>query len=104
MLARISEASLDHPEGAVREVVFPAAGGEQSLRDVVAEHKATQAARRARVRTVLEGSLLPPLPAAAAGSAGRAGVSVQQQQLPTGDEHDRAAGPLHRPRRSGEVL
>jgi hypothetical protein len=39
-LARISEASLNRPEGAVREVVFPVAGGEQTLRDVVAEYKA----------------------------------------------------------------
>jgi uncharacterized protein DUF4158 len=36
MLARISEASLNRPEGAVREVVYPVAGGEQTLRDVVA--------------------------------------------------------------------
>jgi hypothetical protein len=56
MLARISQASLNRPEGAVRDVVFPVAGGEQTLRDVVAEYHATQAARRARVRTVLEGS------------------------------------------------
>jgi TnpA family transposase len=56
MLARISQASLNRPEGAVREVVFPVAGGEQTLRDVVAEYHATQSARRARVRTVLEGS------------------------------------------------
>lgn len=56
MLVRISQARLNRLEGAVREVVFPVAGGEQTLRDVVAEYHATQTARQARVRTVLEGS------------------------------------------------
>jgi TnpA family transposase len=40
LLLRIAEASVDHPDGRVRDVVFPAAGGEQTLHDVVRELKA----------------------------------------------------------------
>ena len=32
LLAKISQASLDRPDGAVRDVVFPVAGGAQTLR------------------------------------------------------------------------
>jgi hypothetical protein len=39
LLARIYGASLNCPEGAVREVVFPAAGGEAPLGEVVAKFK-----------------------------------------------------------------
>ncbi|MFJ9613446.1 hypothetical protein [Streptomyces noursei] len=43
LLGKIAAASLTRPEGAVREVVYPAAGGEKTLRDLVAELKATNA-------------------------------------------------------------
>jgi hypothetical protein len=56
MLARISEASLNRPGGAVCEVVYPAAGGEQTLRDVVAEHKANGPEFRRNVQVKLRSS------------------------------------------------
>ena len=40
LLGKISQASLDRPDGAVREVVFPVARGAQTLREVVAEFRA----------------------------------------------------------------
>jgi TnpA family transposase len=56
ILARISEASRNRPEGAVREVVFPVAGGEQTLRDVVAEYKANGPEFRRNVQVKLRSS------------------------------------------------
>lgn len=56
LLARISEASLNRPEGAVREVVFPVAGGEQTLREVVAESKASGPEFRRNVQVKLRAS------------------------------------------------
>lgn len=56
LLARISEASLSRPEGAVREVVFPVAGGEQILREVVAEFKAHSPEFRRNVQVKLRSS------------------------------------------------
>ncbi|MBI0375741.1 hypothetical protein JBE27_05495 [Streptomyces albiflaviniger] len=43
-LGKIAAASLGAPEGSVRDVVYPAAGGEKTLKDLVAEMKATNAA------------------------------------------------------------
>ena len=56
LLARISEASLNRPEGAVREVVFPVAGGEATLREVVAEFKASGPEFRRNVQVKLRSS------------------------------------------------
>jgi len=39
LLHRIAEASLETPDGSVREVVFPAAGGESTLADLVREYR-----------------------------------------------------------------
>ena len=55
ILFRVAEASLADPDGIVRRVVFPAAG-EATLRDLVREAKANEAAFKARVRTVLSSS------------------------------------------------
>lgn len=55
VLFRLAEAAVDHPDERVRQALYPVVG-EGTLRDLVAEAKATAAARRARVRTVLEGS------------------------------------------------
>jgi hypothetical protein len=55
VLVTVAESSLRHPDGTVREVVFRAVG-EDTLRDVVAEAKATAARRQARFRTVITGS------------------------------------------------
>ncbi|WP_326763678.1 hypothetical protein OG978_03090 [Streptomyces sp. NBC_01591] len=43
LLGKIATASLGAPEGSVREVVYPAVGGEKALKDLVAELKATNA-------------------------------------------------------------
>jgi TnpA family transposase len=55
ILFRVAQASLADPDGTVRRVVFPAAG-EATLRDLVREAKANEAAFKARVRTVLSSS------------------------------------------------
>lgn len=56
ILAQIAEASLANPTGIVAEVVFPAAGGEQTLQDVVREFRASGPAYRLRVHTRLRAS------------------------------------------------
>jgi Tn3 transposase DDE domain/Domain of unknown function (DUF4158) len=53
LLLRIAEASVDNPDGLVREVVFPAAGGEQMLHDVVRELKARGPAYQQHVYLVM---------------------------------------------------
>lgn len=55
VLYRLAGVSVAHPDGIVRDVVYPAVG-EQTLKDLVAEAKATESRRRARVRTVLASS------------------------------------------------
>ncbi|WP_207922501.1 DUF4158 domain-containing protein [Micromonospora sp. KC606] len=50
LLFRIAEAALTAPDAVVREVVFPASGGEQTLRDLVAEFKSKGPTYRARSR------------------------------------------------------
>ena len=55
LLFDIAEASLANPDGAVREVVFPVAG-EQTLRDLVRERKATGPSYRTSLRTVIRNS------------------------------------------------
>ena len=56
ILYHLAEASLDHPDEAVRDIIWPAAGGEQTLRDLVREYKATKRAYRTRVHTVMRRS------------------------------------------------
>lgn len=56
MLHRVTEAALDRPDETVRSVVFPVAGGEQTLRDVVAEFKASSPQLRKNVQVKLRGS------------------------------------------------
>jgi Domain of unknown function (DUF4158) len=56
LLFRIAEASVEQPDGRVRDVVFPAAGGEQTLRDLVREFKASGPAYRLQVHTHLRAS------------------------------------------------
>jgi hypothetical protein len=51
ILYHVAEAAVEHPDGLVREVIYPAAGGEQTLRDLVREYKATGPAYRLRVQT-----------------------------------------------------
>ena len=56
VLFHIAEASVEQPDGRVREVVFPAAGGEQKLRDLVREYKSSGPAFRFQVHTYLRAS------------------------------------------------
>ncbi len=55
ILFELADASLAHPDGVVREVVFPVAG-EQTLRDLVKEWKATGPTYRTTLRTVIRNS------------------------------------------------
>jgi hypothetical protein len=56
VLFHIAEASVEKPDGCVRDVVFPAAGGEQKLRDLVREYKSSGPAFRFQVHTYLRAS------------------------------------------------
>jgi len=55
MLFRLADATLMHPEGIVREVVFPVVN-EQTLRELVKEWHATGPLYRHRVQTVIRSS------------------------------------------------
>jgi TnpA family transposase len=56
LLFHIAEASVEHPDGVIRDVIFPAAGGEQTLRDLVREYQSTGPAYRLHVQTHLRAS------------------------------------------------
>jgi hypothetical protein len=56
LLFRIAAASVERPDGRVRDVVFPAAGGEQTLRDLVREFRSSGPAYRYQVHTHLRAS------------------------------------------------
>jgi len=56
LLARLAEASLNEPDAAVRDVVFPVAGGENVLRQVVAEARAASPEFRRNVQVRLRAS------------------------------------------------
>ncbi|MEU0720716.1 Tn3 family transposase [Streptomyces lavendulocolor] len=56
LLGKIAAASLGSPEGTVRDVVYPAAGGEKTLKDLVAELKATNAEFARSKREVFKSS------------------------------------------------
>lgn len=55
LLFRLAEAAVEHPDDTVREALFPVVT-EATLRDLVREAKANDAAFKARVRTVLRSS------------------------------------------------
>lgn len=55
ILFELADASLAQPDGVVRDVVFPVAG-EQTLRDLVREWKATGPVYRTTLRTVIRNS------------------------------------------------
>jgi hypothetical protein len=56
MLYRVAEAAVDRPDEPVRDVVFRVAGGELTLRDVVAKVKASSPRFRRNVQVKLRGS------------------------------------------------
>lgn len=55
LLFKLAEAAVDHPEGVVSKVLFPVVG-EQTLRDLVKEYKASGPAYRKVVHTVMRAS------------------------------------------------
>ena len=55
LLFQVADASLDQPDGRVRDVVFPVVG-EQTLRDLVKEWKATGPTYRTTLRTIIRNS------------------------------------------------
>ena len=68
LLFRVAEASVKRPDGTVRDVVFPAVGGEHVLHELVKEYKATGPGYRRKLHQAMRRSyqahyrrLLPPL-------------------------------------------
>jgi len=55
LLYRVAEATVEHPDGIVREVVYPVVG-EDTLKDLVAEFRSTGPAYRLNVQTYLRAS------------------------------------------------
>lgn len=55
LLFKLAEAAVDHPDGVVHEVLFPVVG-EQTLRELVKEYKASGPAYRKVVHTVMRAS------------------------------------------------
>jgi hypothetical protein len=55
LLFHLAEASLEHPKGQVDEVIYPVVG-EQTLRDLVQEYRASGRSYREKVHTVMRGS------------------------------------------------
>lgn len=55
LLFKLAEAAVDNPEGVVNEVLFPVVG-EQTLRELVREYKASGIAYRKTVHTVMRAS------------------------------------------------
>jgi len=53
LLYHSAEASVAQPDGVIRDVIFPVAGGEQTLRDLVREYRSTGPAYRLHVQTHL---------------------------------------------------
>ena len=67
ILFRVAEAAVAQPEGIVREVIYPAAGGKRTLEQLVKEYKASGPRYRAQVHLVMKRSyttyyrrMLPP--------------------------------------------
>lgn len=56
MLHRVAEASLACPDDTVREVIYPVVGGETTLRDLLAEYRATGSEYQRAKRQVFKAS------------------------------------------------
>lgn len=56
ILLRVAEAALAQPAGTVKRVIYPAVGGERTLKALAAEAAANEARYKARIRTVLRSS------------------------------------------------
>ncbi|GMU26342.1 MAG: hypothetical protein AMXMBFR16_12470 [Candidatus Uhrbacteria bacterium] len=56
LLFQIAEAAVEEPDRRVRDVIYPAAGGEATLRDLVKEYRTTGPAYRRHIHTVMRNS------------------------------------------------
>jgi Tn3 transposase DDE domain/Domain of unknown function (DUF4158) len=56
ILFRVAEAAVTHPDSVVREVIYPAAGGERTLADLVKEYKSSGPRYREHVYLVMKKS------------------------------------------------
>jgi len=56
LLFRVAEASVARPDGMVKDVIFPAVGGEGTLRDLIAEYKSAGPTYRRTVQTKFRSS------------------------------------------------
>src|SRR5450755_2898317 len=56
LLFRVAEASVARPDGMVKDVIFPAVGGEGKLRDLIAEYKSAGPTYRRTVQTKFRSS------------------------------------------------
>ena len=84
LLFQLAEAALAQPDGIVRDVVFPVVG-EQTLRDLVKEWKATGPTYRKHVQTVIRNSYRSPLPPDGAAHPACPGLPLEQRGAPPGD-------------------
>lgn len=58
LFCQLAEAALEEPDGRVRDVLFPVVS-EQTLRDLVREHRATGLSYRRHVHTAMRNSYRP---------------------------------------------
>jgi hypothetical protein len=56
ILFRVAEAAVTYPDGVVRQVIYPAAGGERTLTDLVKEYKSSGSRYREHVYLVMKKS------------------------------------------------
>lgn len=96
LLFELADATLAKPDGVVRDVVFPVVG-EQTLRDLVREWKATGPSYRTTLRTVGYTQFVSrALPSHGAHPLGCAGVPFQQRTPSPGDASARPGEALRR--------
>ncbi len=101
LLRQIAEASLEAPEGTVREVIYPVVGGETTLRDLVAEYRATGTGYQANKRRVFKASYTNHYRQRPDQTAGRARVPLEQHRPPP---RHRCPRPDRAPRRRQRPL
>ena len=90
VLVHIAEASVEQPDGRVRDVVFPAAGGERKLHDLVREYKSSGPAFRFQVHLPARFVRLA-LPAHGAAPAAGPRVPLEQCHPPATDRSPRTS-------------
>ena len=84
LLCQLAETALAHPDGIIREVLFPVVD-EQTLADLVREFKATGPAYRQQVSTVMRASYSHHYRRVMPTGLASAGVPLQQRDASAGD-------------------